>query len=88
MYVIAVYDINEKRVNKILKLMRQYLHWQQRSVFEGELSEAKIGELMSKCNRIIKDEDTIKFYMFESVKYFRCEILGNEVRDDGLRNFI
>ena len=35
MYVIAVYDVNQKRVAKMLKLCRRYLHWIQNSVFEG-----------------------------------------------------
>ena len=45
MYIIVVYDVGEKRVGKILKLCRQYLCWIQNSVFEGELSEAKLREL-------------------------------------------
>ncbi|WP_320410033.1 CRISPR-associated endonuclease Cas2 [Candidatus Kryptonium thompsonii] len=27
MYYIVVYDIAEKRVNKVLKFMRKYLNW-------------------------------------------------------------
>ena len=37
MYVLLVYDVEEKRVVKALKLCRQYLNWIQNSVFEGEL---------------------------------------------------
>ncbi|MDX1905292.1 MAG: CRISPR-associated endonuclease Cas2, partial [Thermonemataceae bacterium] len=42
MYVILIYDCGEKRVTKMLKLCRQYLHWIQNSVFEGEISEVKL----------------------------------------------
>ena len=42
MYVILIYDVNVKRVGKMLKLCRQYLCWIQNSVFEGEISEAKL----------------------------------------------
>ncbi|MCD6434687.1 MAG: CRISPR-associated endonuclease Cas2, partial [Candidatus Diapherotrites archaeon] len=31
MYVLIVYDIGEKRVNKVLKLCRRYLDWVQNS---------------------------------------------------------
>ena len=42
MYVILIYDVNVKRVGKMLKLCRQYLCWIQNSVFEEEISEAKL----------------------------------------------
>ena len=48
MYVILVYDFGEKRVGKMLKLCRKYLHWIQNSVFEGEISEVKLKELLQK----------------------------------------
>ncbi|MBC7195172.1 MAG: CRISPR-associated endonuclease Cas2, partial [Caldisericia bacterium] len=41
MYVIMVYDVNEKRVNKVLKIGRKYLNWIQKSVLEGEFTLAK-----------------------------------------------
>ncbi len=45
MYVIAVYDVGKRRVGKMLKLCRRYLNWIQNSVFEGEITEAKLLEL-------------------------------------------
>ncbi len=47
MYIILVYDINEKRVGKMLKLCRRYVNWIQNSVFEGEISQVKLKELKS-----------------------------------------
>ena len=38
MYIIIVYDINTKRVNKVKSLLRMYLNWIQNSVFEGEIN--------------------------------------------------
>ena len=35
MYVIVVYDVEEKRVAKVLKYLRSYLNCVQNSVFEG-----------------------------------------------------
>ena len=88
MYVIAVYDINEKRVNRILKLMRRYLHWQQRSVFEGYITESKYEELKSRCKMIIKEEDTIKFYILDSDKYLKQEVLGFKIVERDEKHFI
>lgn len=45
MYYILVYDVNQKRVNKMLKLLRKYMNWVQNSVFEGELSDSQIEKL-------------------------------------------
>lgn len=60
MYVILVYDFGEKRVNKMLKLCRKYLNWIQNSVFEGEISEAKLKELLMQSDKFMdKNEDSI-----------------------------
>ena len=46
MYVFFVYDFGEKRVSMMLRLCRRYLNWIQNSVFEGELSEVRLKELL------------------------------------------
>ena len=63
MYLIIVYDINTKRVNKVKSCLRTYLYWIQNSVFEGEISEVKYEEMKNKLEKIIdKDEDSIIVY--------------------------
>ena len=60
MYVIAVYDMGEKRVGKMLKLMRRYLIWIQNSVFEGEITPSKLLELKIEAQKImVKGEDSL-----------------------------
>ena len=77
MYVIIVYDIGEKRVGKMLKLCRKYLNWIQNSVFEGELSEAKLKELKLKIKTIIDtDEDSI--IIFKMGYNMDKQIIGKE----------
>lgn len=44
MFVILVYDVDQKRVAKVLKKCREYLFWVQNSVFEGELTEMKLRQ--------------------------------------------
>lgn len=81
MYYIIVYDIAEKRVNKVLRLMRRYLNWVQNSVFEGELSDGQIEELKIRLRKLIKsDEDSILIYSMER-KWVGREIIGLEKRE-------
>jgi len=79
MYIITVYDINEKRVNKVLKICRKYLIWIQNSVLEGEITKAKYEKLKIEINDVIhKDEDSVVFYILRDTKYSSREILGQE----------
>ncbi|GAQ95513.1 CRISPR-associated protein Cas2 [Thermodesulfovibrio aggregans] len=77
MKVILVYDINEKRVAKVLKICRKYLHWVQNSVFEGEISEAKLVKLKMELKKIINEnEDSVIIYTFRSAWYTNRETMG------------
>lgn len=79
MNVILVYDINEVRVQKVLKVCRKYLHWVQNSVFEGEITEAKLEKLKVELKRIInEEEDSVIIYTFRTGWYTRREIMGVE----------
>ena len=79
MYVIAVYDIGEKRVGKMLKLFRRYLHWIQNSVFEGELSEVQLQELQLAAKKIMNsDEDSLIFFKSRQQRWLEKEIVGVE----------
>ena len=79
MYVIIVYDVEQKRVSKMCKKLREYLIWIQNSVFEGEITEGKLVELKSEINRIInKDNDSVIIFEFASNNYIKRRILGKE----------
>ena len=79
MYVILVYDIEEKRVTKMLKLCRQYLNWIQNSVFEGELTEVKLKELLAKAKVIMKLEaDSIIIFKSRDEKWLEKQVIGIE----------
>ncbi len=83
MFVILVYDVNEKRVSKYLKLVRQYLTHIQRSVFEGEITAAQLKELKEKIKELMEEEeDSVVIYKFESKKYYERETLGAEVASE------
>lgn len=79
MYIILVYDIGEKRVSKMLKLCRQYLNWIQNSVFEGEITEVKLKELLLKAEGIMeKSHDSIILFKSRNEKWLEKEIVGQE----------
>ena len=76
-FVILVYDIGEKRVGKILKATRKYLHWVQNSVFEGEISDANFKKLKHELSvKMDKDEDSVIIYTFRTTKYTKREEMG------------
>ncbi|HEY8361798.1 MAG TPA: CRISPR-associated endonuclease Cas2 [Tissierellaceae bacterium] len=79
MFIILVYDVAEKRVAKVLKKCRQYLYWVQNSVFEGEITPAKLKMLKEELKRIIdKTEDSIIIYNLRTTKYASREVIGLE----------
>jgi CRISPR-associated protein Cas2 len=87
MYIIAVYDVGEKRVVKMLKLCRQYLNWIQNSVFEGELTEVQLKELKYKAQEIMKDdEDSFIIFSSREQKWMDKQVIGKE--KNNLDNFL
>lgn len=79
MYIILVYDIEEKRVGKMLKLCRQYLNWIQNSVFEGELTEVKLKELIYKAKNIMNvEKDSIIVFSSRQEKWLEKQVIGKE----------
>ncbi len=78
MYVVAVYDCGEKRVAKMLKLCRRYLNWIQNSVFEGEITEARLEELKIAAQSIMEEEDSFIIFKTRQEKWLEKEILGQE----------
>ena len=87
MYVIAVYDVSQKRVGKMLKLCRRYLNWIQNSVFEGEISEVRLLELKNKAIDIMDEEtDSLIIFKTRQEKWLEKEIVGKERQN--LDNFL
>ena len=77
MHVIAIYDIGEKRVGKVLKTFRKYLTWIQNSVFQGDITKAKLEKLKMELLDIIKsDYDSVVFFRMRSEKAFKKEFIG------------
>lgn len=87
MYVILVYDMGEKRVGKMLKHCRKYLNWIQNSVFEGEITEVKLKEMLLAARRIMnEDEDSLIIFKSRDERWLDKEIIGQERMSTG--NFL
>ena len=77
MFVILVYDVEQKRVAKALKTCRKYLYWVQNSVFEGDISETNLAKLKIELEKVIdKEHDSVIIYSFRTTKYSKIEIMG------------
>lgn len=84
MYVILVYDVNVKRVAKVLDIARRYLSWVQNSVLEGELTGAQLERLRTELADVIDArEDSVLFYVLRSEKGLRRIELGTPRGDTG-----
>lgn len=65
---------------KMLKLCRRYLNWIQNSVFEGEISEVKLKELILSAKKIMKlEEDSLIIFSSRTEKFLDKQIIGKEL---------
>jgi CRISPR-associated protein Cas2 len=79
MYVILVYDMGEKRVGKMLKHCRKYLNWIQNSVFEGEITEVKLKEMVLDAKKIMnEEEDSLIIFKSRNERWLDKEVIGQE----------
>ena len=63
----------------MLKLCRQYLNWIQNSVFEGELSEVKLKDLLVRAKAIMNmEKDSIIVFSSRQEKWLEKQVIGKE----------
>ena len=87
MYCIVVYDVNEKRVAKMLKHCRRYFHWIQNSVFEGQVSELKLKEFIFEARQIMDvDCDSLIIFSSRNERWLDKQVVGLE--RNSLDNFL
>lgn len=79
MNILLVYDVEERKVNKVMKLCRQYLNHIQNSVFEGEIRSSDFKELTLNLKRMINEKtDSVVIYEIWNAKK---TVLGVEKRE-------
>lgn len=87
MYVILVYDIkmDEKGprvLRRVFKICKKYLSHVQKSVFEGELTPAKLASLKRELNKWIrKDRDSLIIFRSSNKKWLKKEFWGMDESD-------
>ena len=76
-YVILVYDVKKKRVQGVMKTCRKYLNHLQNSVFEGNITEAKLTRLKNEIKAVIDVKtDSVCVFKLNSTKYVSKEQIG------------
>jgi CRISPR-associated protein Cas2 len=79
MYVVVVYDVEQRRVAKVCQLLRRYLSWVQNSAFEGELTEAQLERLRFElCDVIDPAYDSVYIYRWRDRSLCQKQVLGQE----------
>lgn len=84
MYIVIVYDINQKRVNKALKIARKYLSWIQNSVLEGEITKGKYQMFLKEMKNVINEqEDSLLVYELPTKKFLQRNEIGVQKGNPG-----
>ena len=77
MYVIIVYDVDQRRVQRVCKYLRRYLNWVQNSVFEGFLTESQLARVRDGISkRIEEEEDSVYIYKLPDDRWLKKEVIG------------
>lgn len=79
MHILLVYDISEDKVQKIMKICREYLNHIQNSVFEGDITSANYKKLCGRIKQIINENvDSVLIYELWNPKK---TVIGIEKRE-------
>ncbi len=84
-----IYDVDVKRVTKVLKIGRKYLNHIQNSVLEGDLSPAQYKQLKHEVAQTINlDHDSVRFYTLRTTQYMTVDKLGVPSRPGDAEAFL
>ena len=79
MYVLIAYDIDEKRVTKVHKILKKYLTWTQNSLFEGEITEGLLKQCLAEiATKTNPSYDSIYIYRIANPKHIKKSVYGVE----------
>lgn len=79
MFVLVSYDVDEKRVAKVNKILKKYLTWTQNSLFEGEITEGLLKQCMAEISKKIDPSyDSLYVYRISNPKNIKKDVYGVE----------
>ena len=79
MFVIVSYDVSDRRVSKVHKILKRYLQWTQNSVFEGEITEGKLKQCMAEVTKKLDPKvDSLYIYRVPNPKNIEKVVYGVE----------
>lgn len=85
MFVILTYDVGEKRVNRVRKILKKYLTWTQNSVFEGNITEGNLCKCLAEVNKSLeKIEDSVYIYRISNPRNIKKDVVGVQKNFDEL----
>lgn len=78
MFVVVSYDIvNDRRRNRLAKILQDYGHRVQKSVFECELDESLYWKMKKRLESLIdREEDSIRYYFLCGRCVHNIEVSG------------
>jgi CRISPR-associated protein Cas2 len=81
LYVVVCYDVvSDRRRARLLKRLKGFLPHVQKSVFEGEVPEARLVQMREMIQRVIDPtEDTVRIYHLCGRCIPATEVLGTGV---------
>jgi len=84
MFLIVVYDTLAERNPQVLRTCRRYLHWVQRSVFQGELSAAQHRTFLEELKQHIDPGyDSVLIYRTRTPQQVETQTLGQDLGNTG-----
>lgn len=84
-WIIVVYDVSEKKVNRMRKICEPYIKRVQRSVFEGQISVSGLRILVDSIKSFIDDDkDSVRIYEFREDRRGKVTELGNQIRNTNI----
>lgn len=78
-YVFVLYDVEEKRCQKVFKVCKKYLTHFQLSVFRGKITPSLLISLKTDLKKVInKETDSVVIIKLLSNRYFEEESIGKK----------
>ena len=77
MFLLIVYDTEQKNCARLHKLLKRYLNWNQNSVFEGSVTRAQYTEIRMLLEKERAKNSHITLYCIESECIVEREELGD-----------